>query len=90
MIETINPATGESIRRHPVMGTKDAAAVAEATGKAANQWGRVPVGDRAQLVGLLAGVLGDRSDEYARLMTLEMGKPIGQARAEVEKCAWVC
>ncbi len=90
MIETINPATGESIRRHPVMGAKDAAAVAEATGKAAYQWCRVPVGDRAQLVGRLAGALRDQSEEYARLMTLEMGKPIGQARAEVEKCAWVC
>jgi succinate-semialdehyde dehydrogenase/glutarate-semialdehyde dehydrogenase len=90
MIETINPATGESIRRHPVMGPKDVAAVAGVTGKAASQWGRVPVGDRAQLVGRLAGVLGDRGEEYARLMTLEMGKPVGQARAEVEKCAWVC
>lgn len=90
MIETINPATGESIQRHAVMGMKDAAAVAEATGKAAYQWARVPVDDRAQLVDRLAEVLRDRSEEYARLMTLEMGKPIGQARAEVEKCAWVC
>jgi succinate-semialdehyde dehydrogenase/glutarate-semialdehyde dehydrogenase len=90
MIETINPATGESIRWHPVMGTEDAAAVAETTGKAAYQWGRVSIGDRVQLVGRLASALRDRSEDYARLMTLEMGKPIGQARAEVEKCAWVC
>src|SRR5262249_54308465 len=42
--------------------------------------------------GLLAAaqVLRDRKERYSRLMTLEMGKPIGQAVAEVEKCAWGC
>ena len=90
MIDTINPSTGDAIHRYPVMGAEEAAEVATATGTAASRWGKVPVGDRAQLVGRLVGVLRDRSEEYARLMTLEMGKPIGQARAEVEKCAWMC
>lgn len=90
MIETINPATGESIQRYPVMSTFDAAAVAQVTGAAASRWGRVSLGDRALFVSRLAPVLRDRTEEYARLMTAEMGKPIGQARAEVEKCAWAC
>ncbi len=90
MIDTINPATGEAIQRYPVMGAGEAAEVAGATGAAASLWGRAPIADRAELVGRLAVVLRDRSEDYARLMTLEMGKPIGQACAEVEKCAWVC
>ena len=37
-----------------------------------------------------AKVLRKNSEEYSVLMTMEMGKPIVQSRAEVEKCAWVC
>ena len=37
-----------------------------------------------------AETLRDRREEYARLMALEMGKPIAAGRAEADKCAWVC
>ena len=37
-----------------------------------------------------AGILRGRKAEYARTMTLEMGKPIVQGEAEAEKCAWTC
>jgi succinate-semialdehyde dehydrogenase/glutarate-semialdehyde dehydrogenase len=46
--------------------------------------------ERAVLMNNAATVLKTRREEYARLMTLEMGKPIAAARAEVDKCAWVC
>lgn len=46
--------------------------------------------DRSQLVKSLAAVLRDEARAFGELATLEMGKPITQAMAEVEKCAWVC
>jgi len=49
-----------------------------------------PIETRQRLVAKAAEVLRENEDDYAELMTEEMGKPIGQARDEVAKCAWLC
>src|SRR5256885_3525046 len=54
------------------------------------QWREVPFAGRAQRMREAAQPLRTRRAEYARTMTLEMGKPIVQGEAEVDKCAWVC
>jgi succinate-semialdehyde dehydrogenase/glutarate-semialdehyde dehydrogenase len=54
------------------------------------EWGRTDFATRAALLTRVAGLLRERRERLAELMTLEMGKPITQARAEVDKCAWVC
>lgn len=53
-------------------------------------WRDQPITERQTLVRNIADVLRENSDEYAKLITQEMGKPINQSRAEIEKCAWVC
>src|SRR5213593_354434 len=54
------------------------------------QWREVPFARRAQRMREAAQILRTRRAEYARTMTLEMGKPIVQGEAEVDKCAWAC
>ena len=88
-ITTTNPATGEELESYHLMTGERVFTTLEAAQDAFQAWREVPAPDRAVLMGRLAVVLRKNSGEYARLMTLEMGKPIAEARAEVEKCAWL-
>lgn len=54
------------------------------------KWRKTSFEFRASKIRSAAAILRKRKEEFAKIMTLEMGKPIVQARAEVEKCAWVC
>ena len=89
-ITSVNPATEE------VLATFDAHTpeqVEEALGQAQDAflvWRARPIAERAVTMKALARLLRDRADRYGRLMTLEMGKPITEAKAELEKCAWAC
>jgi len=90
LMRSVNPATGETIREY---AEHDEAAVRRLLGAAhaaAASWRTTPIAERADLLRRLAASLRARQAECARLMTLEMGKPIAAAEAEVEKCAWVC
>ena len=89
-IASVNPTTGQTLRSFPELtplelDRKIAGALARF-----ESWRRVPVAERAALLGRAAIVLENEKADLARLMTLEMGKPIDAARAEVEKCALVC
>jgi len=88
-IRAINPATGETVADYSTMSPADTfAAVAEAH-EAWQRWRTTTFGDRARLFRSMAEHLRQRKDELARLMAVEMGKPLAQGRAEVDKCAWV-
>ncbi|WP_340537770.1 NAD-dependent succinate-semialdehyde dehydrogenase [Nocardioides sp. GXZ039] len=89
-IETTNPATGKVLAEYPIQSLSDIDREIERTGAAQRTWAALPVERRAELIGALGGVLRERADDLAALVTAEMGKPLGEARAEVEKCAWNC
>jgi succinate-semialdehyde dehydrogenase/glutarate-semialdehyde dehydrogenase len=89
-IESVEPATEAVRARFDPHSTADvAAAIAEADA-AFRAWREMPLADRAVPMKALARILRDRKDRYARLITTEMGKPIAEALAEIEKCAWNC
>jgi succinate-semialdehyde dehydrogenase/glutarate-semialdehyde dehydrogenase len=89
-ITTRNPATGEDLQTYPVMARDEVMAVLAAADDAFRAWRRVPAADRAARLNDLATLLRREKERYGRLMTLEMGKPLTEAVAEVEKCAWLC
>lgn len=89
-IEVVNPTTGEHVRSYEEMSPDEVREVVAAAHEAHLTWRRAPFSERAELMSGAARLLRDRSDEYARLMAIEMGKPVRDGRAEVEKCAWVC
>jgi succinate-semialdehyde dehydrogenase / glutarate-semialdehyde dehydrogenase len=89
-MRSINPATGRLIAEYP---DHDAAAVEERLARADATYralARTGFDERAAWMRRAAAILRERSGRYAELMTLEMGKTIAAAEAEVEKCAWVC
>ncbi len=90
MLEVINPATGKKIRTYEEMTPEAVKEIIEDSHKAYLQWRKTSFSHRQERMGNAAEFLRKRSREYAKLMVLEMGKPIKQARAEIEKCAWVC
>ena len=87
---TLNPASGELIEQYAVWGESELEAALAQSATAANGWQATSMVERSELMHRAASVLRDRTDELAKLITLEMGKLLKEARAEVEKCAWVC
>jgi len=89
-IQSLNPATEEVLKdfeEFTPAQTEEAVAQAAA---AFGSWRRTTFAERSELMRKAAAYLRKRQSDYGRLITLEMGKPVAQAEAEVEKCAWNC
>jgi succinate-semialdehyde dehydrogenase/glutarate-semialdehyde dehydrogenase len=90
MIASTNPATGETLRTFAVWTD---AQIDDALARADAAWRtyrHTPLADRARWLSAAADILEQEKDRLGRIMTLEMGKPIGAARAEAAKCALAC
>ncbi|WP_313752111.1 aldehyde dehydrogenase family protein [Mixta calida] len=85
-----NPASGEILSAWPYINEQQVDAAIAANHQAFQQWRRQPVAARADKLRALADVIRRRSEEMAQTITAEMGKPILQARGEVEKSAQLC
>ena len=88
MLKSIDPATGRELATFPELDEAGIeAAIATAWSKR-HGWRDAGVDVRAAMMRSVAGVLRADKQRYAALLTSEMGKPIVEAEAEVEKCAW--
>ena len=89
-LKSINPATNEIIREYEEFHWDDVDEAVEANYTAFKSWRKVPFSKRSDLLLKAAQVLIDKTEGLAFNITVEMGKNIKEARAEIEKCAWVC
>ena len=88
-ITTVDPATGADLATYD---THDEAAVDAALGRPTRRTWLVPrpLAERTDLLRSVGKLLTERREEYAALITAEMGKPLAEALAEIDKCAWNC
>ncbi len=87
---SINPYNGEIVGTHEGLTTEELDRKLASSHEAFLSWRQVPLKKRTSLMIKAGQVLREHVEEYARMITLEMGKPIQESRAEVNKCAWVC
>lgn len=89
-ITSINPATGQPIQSYTEHSPQQVQEKIAQTQEAWKAWRLTPMDKRKEYLLNLATVLRNRKQALAELMALEMGKPIKQGLAEVEKCASCC
>lgn len=89
-MQSVNPATGELLKRYSQTSLATAREVAAGVAETADTWRQGDLQSRASLLKKLESLLLQNRDPFSELMTCEMGKPIREARSEVEKCATVC
>lgn len=85
-----NPATGEVLARYPMQSLADLDNALSQSAEAYRQWRNSEMAERVTVLRQLAEQLRQREPELSRTITLEMGKPVAQARAEILKCAALC
>ncbi|MBV9616584.1 MAG: NAD-dependent succinate-semialdehyde dehydrogenase [Ktedonobacteraceae bacterium] len=89
-IQSINPATEEVLETFEPYSKEQINDALTQAKHAFLQWRETSFGERSAYLRRVASYLREHKDELARRATLEMGKPIVESEAEVEKCAWNC
>jgi succinate-semialdehyde dehydrogenase/glutarate-semialdehyde dehydrogenase len=87
---SVNPADGELLQEFDPLADDALEHRLDRAWEAFRRQRGRPVAERAEALGSAADLLEQGTKAYARLMTMEMGKPVAQARSEIEKCAWLC
>src|SRR5262245_38951118 len=89
-IQSINPATGERLRAFEPLSESQIEEKVERADETFRRYRRIPLASRAQMMTRAAEILEAEKEEFGRLMTIEMGKPLRAAIEEAAKCAWNC
>ena len=89
-LKSTDPSSGSVIAEYPLLEPQEVFLRLRKAAEAFEDWSNREIADRAKRFKRVAKLLGEREDRYASLVSQEMGKPISQSRAEIQKCAWGC
>lgn len=89
-IKTINPFNNQTLKVYKLHTHDELKHILDTAKKTFYTWRQTTIKERCRLLINLAQVLDDDKNELAKLMTLEMGKPISQSISEIEKCLTLC
>jgi succinate-semialdehyde dehydrogenase/glutarate-semialdehyde dehydrogenase len=90
MISSVNPASGQEIQSYQLLSADAIETILANTAQAQVNWMATSFQQRGEQLRAVAEQLRNNKDTLARLITSEMGKLIGEAEGEIDKCAWVC
>lgn len=89
-INTTNPFNNKSLNSYTLFTEQQVQNSLELADSCFSTWKKTSVSERTSLLSVLGDLLNKNKTEFSELMTLEMGKPISQSRAEIEKCITLC
>jgi aldehyde dehydrogenase len=89
-ISTINPATGKVIASYNMTQIEQISQIVNNAKTAFEKWKKKDIPERCAHIRSLAKTLKKNKEQYAKIITEEMGKPITQSYAEIDKCVWLC
>lgn len=87
---SINPATREEIGRYPLDKSQEVELILQRVDRGFRLWREFSIENRVKVIRAMAQTMRRESVDMALMITREMGKPIQQAKAEIEKCAVLC
>ncbi|GIW23194.1 MAG: succinate-semialdehyde dehydrogenase [Candidatus Sericytochromatia bacterium] len=87
---SINPSTEEEVRSYNLMSKEEISNIIDNLYERFLFWKKQDFSYKSNLVKNLSKLLKNNKENYARLMAVEMGKPMSQGIAEIEKCSWLC
>ena len=90
MLVSINPTNNKVIKKYKELTRDEVNTKIEKAHQAFLGWRETSFEHRSKLMKKAADILQERSEEFAHLMTSEMGKLLRSGKAEAEKCGWVC
>ena len=89
-IQTINPYNSNQIKTYKLFKASEIESALDNAQKAFFNWKKTEISKRTKLLKKVRNILLEEKEVLGKLMTEEMGKPITQSIAEIEKCAWLC